>query len=159
MGDRGLRRHRRHIAQRLIADVKLVVDAPAKLSAWLRFYATGQGHRTDDPDAHSITLVGVRMTVLRPVLFDQLLEVLRVLVDRRRRIGEERTVKVCQLHQLPLVARSKAWSRSVTSPASRQGALRVLDGPGPRRSTPPPATTSDTGCPAAATGRSTGCCT
>ena len=43
------------------------------------------------------------MTVLRPVLFDQLLEVLRVLVDRRRRIGEERTVKVCQLHQLPLV--------------------------------------------------------
>ena len=41
----------RHIAQRLIADGEPVVDAPQKLSARLRFYATGQGRKTDDPDA------------------------------------------------------------------------------------------------------------
>ena len=41
----------RHIAQRLIADGEPVVDDPQKLSARLRFYATGQGRKTDDPDA------------------------------------------------------------------------------------------------------------
>ena len=92
----------RHIAQRLIADAEQVVDVPAKLSARLRFYATGQGRKTDDTDAHSITLVGVRMTGLRPVVSSAQLEVLRLLVDRRRRIGEEHTVKICQLHQLLL---------------------------------------------------------
>jgi len=92
----------RHIAQRLIADGEPVVDAPQKLSARLRFYATGQGRKTDDTDAHSITLVGVRMAGLRPVVAHEQIEILRLLVDRRRRIGEEHTVKVCQLHQLLL---------------------------------------------------------
>lgn len=92
----------RHIAQRLIADAEPVVDVPAKLSARLRFYATGQGRKTDDTDAHSITLVGVRMAGLRPVVAHEQIEILRLLVDRRRRIGEEHTVKVCQLHQLLL---------------------------------------------------------
>ena len=92
----------RHIAQRLIADAEPVLDVPAKLSARLRFYATGQGRKTDDTDAHSITLVGVRMAGLRPVVAHEQIEILRLLVDRRRRIGEEHTVKVCQLHQLLL---------------------------------------------------------
>ena len=47
----------RHIAQRLIADGEPVVDAPQKLSARLRFYATGQGRKTDDP-AVDVNLVG-----------------------------------------------------------------------------------------------------
>ncbi|MFZ1284299.1 MAG: IS110 family transposase [Propionicimonas sp.] len=92
----------RHIAQRLVANGELVVDVPAKLSARLRFYATGQGRKTDDTDAHSIALVGVRMTGLRPVVANEQIEILRLLVDRRRRIGEEHAVKVCQLHQLLL---------------------------------------------------------
>ena len=92
----------RHIAQRLVANGELVVDVLAKLSARLRFYATGQGRKTDDTDAHSIALVGVRMTGLRPVVANEQIEILRLLVDRRRRIGEEHAVKVCQLHQLLL---------------------------------------------------------
>ena len=70
--------------------------------ARMRVYATGQGRKTDGTDAHSIALVGVRMTGLREVVNDQALEVLRLLVDRRRRIGEGHTRMVCQLHRLLL---------------------------------------------------------
>ncbi len=81
----------RHVAERLLHQGEPVVDVPAKLSARMRMFATGQGRKTDDTDAHSIALVGVRITGLHPVVSDEQLEVLRLLVDRRRRIGEEHT--------------------------------------------------------------------
>ena len=92
----------RHVTQRLLADHEPVVDVPAKLSARMRMFATGQGRKTDDTDAHSIALVGVRIAGLHPVVSNAQLEVLRLLVDRRRRIGEEHVTKICQLHQLLL---------------------------------------------------------
>ena len=92
----------RHVAMRLIADGQEVVDVPPKLSARTRVFAAGQGRKTDATDAHSVALVGTRMTGLRPVVNDDQLEVLRLLVDRRRRIGEEHTCKVSQLHRLLL---------------------------------------------------------
>jgi transposase len=92
----------KHIVLRLLDRGEQVVDVPAKLSARMRVYATGQGRKTDDTDAHSIALVGVRMSGLRQVVNDQALEVLRLLVDRRRRIGEDHTRLVCQLHVLLL---------------------------------------------------------
>jgi transposase len=92
----------KHIVLRLLDRGEQVVDVPAKLSARMRVYATGQGRKTDDTDAHSIALVGVRMGGLRQVVNDQVLEVLRLLVDRRRRIGEDHTRTVCQLHVLLL---------------------------------------------------------
>ena len=92
----------RHVAQRLLAAGEQVVDVPAKLSARMRMFATGQGRKTDDTDAHSIALVGVRISGLRPVVSDDTLEMLRLLVDRRRRIGADHTRMVCQLHQLLL---------------------------------------------------------
>lgn len=54
---------------------------PAKLSARMRVYATGQGRKTDDTDAHSIALAGAGMTGLRHVDGDESLEVLRVSPD------------------------------------------------------------------------------
>jgi hypothetical protein len=57
-----------------------VVDVPGKLSARVRVFATGQGRKTDDTDAHSITLVGVCMNGLRAVVNDEQLELLRLLV-------------------------------------------------------------------------------
>src|SRR5262245_12490023 len=75
----------RHVAQRLIAAGEPVVDVPAKLSARMRVFATGQGRKTDQTDAHSIALVGVRMSGLRAVVDDEQLELLRLLVDRRDR--------------------------------------------------------------------------
>jgi transposase len=92
----------KHLVLRLLDAGEQVVDVPAKLSARMRVYATGQGRKTDDTDAHSIALVGVRMAGLREVVNDQALEVLRLLADRRRRIGEDHTRMVCQLHQLLL---------------------------------------------------------
>ncbi|WP_134772298.1 IS110 family transposase [Ornithinimicrobium flavum] len=92
----------KHVADRLVADGEDVVDVPAKMSARVRIFTTGQGRKTDATDAHSIALVGVRMTGLRPVVNDEQLEILRMCVDRRRSLGEEHTRKVCQLHKLLL---------------------------------------------------------
>jgi hypothetical protein len=92
----------RHVAHRLLAAGEEVVDLPPKLSARVRVFATGQGRKTNATDAHSVALVGVRMAGLRPVVDDEQLEVLRLLVDRRRALGEEHTRKVSQLHALLL---------------------------------------------------------
>ena len=75
---------------------------PPKLSARTRMFATGQGRKTDATGAHSVALVGTRMSGLRPVIDDEQLTVLRILVDRRRSLGEDHTRMVSQLHQLLL---------------------------------------------------------
>src|SRR6478735_5464307 len=91
-----------HVAVRLLGDDQDVVDVPPKLTARTRVFATGQGRKTDATDAHSVALVGTRMAGLRPVVNDAQLAVLRVLVDRRRSLGEDHTRMVSQLHQLLL---------------------------------------------------------
>ena len=91
-----------HIARRLLADGEQVIDVPPKLSARARVFATGQGRKTDATDAHSVALVATRMVGLRPVVDDQQLAVLRILVDRRRSLGEDHTQMISQLHQLLL---------------------------------------------------------
>ena len=92
----------RHVALRLLGRGDEVVDVPPKLSARTRVFSTGQGRKTDATDAHSVALVGTRMAGLRPVVNDEQLAVLRVLVDRRRSLGEEHTRMVSQLHALLL---------------------------------------------------------
>lgn len=92
----------RHVAMRLLAQAQDVVDVPPKLSARARVFSTGQGRKTDATDAHSVALVGTRMSGLRPVVADDQLAVLRMLADRRRALGEEHTRKVSQLHSLLL---------------------------------------------------------
>jgi transposase len=92
----------KHIALRLLADGEEVVDVPPKLSARARVFATGQGRKTDATDAHSVALVGTRMSGLRPVVNNEQLAVLRLLVDRRRSLGDEHTRKMSQVHQLLL---------------------------------------------------------
>ena len=91
-----------HIAMRLLATGEEVIDVPPKLSARARVFATGQGRKTDATDAHSVALVGTRMSGLRPVVNDEQLAVLRLLVDRRRSLGEDHTRMISQLHQLLL---------------------------------------------------------
>src|SRR5690349_20016148 len=92
----------RHVATRLVAAGEQVVDVPPKLSARVRTFATGQGRKTDATDAHSVALVGTRMSGLRQVVDDEELAVLRVLVDRRRSLGEDHTRITSQVHQLLL---------------------------------------------------------
>ena len=74
----------RHVAARLTAIGEPVVDVPAKYSARVRAFATGQGRKTDATDAHSVALIGTRVAGLRPVVNDAQLTVLRVLVPEFR---------------------------------------------------------------------------
>jgi transposase len=96
-GSRGVGRY---LASRLVAAGEQVVDVPPKLSARTRVFSAGQGRKTDATDAHAIALAATRMKGLRPVTGDARLEVLRVLADRRRALGEDHTRMICQLHQL-----------------------------------------------------------
>jgi hypothetical protein len=54
-----------HPDMRLIADGETVVDVPAKLAARARVFDTGNGHKTDPADAHSVAVLlrcGVNLT-------------------------------------------------------------------------------------------------
>ncbi|OLT17997.1 IS110 family transposase [Serinicoccus sp. CUA-874] len=110
----------KHVASRLVADGEDVVDVPAKMSARVRVFATGQGRKTDATDAHSIALVGVRMSGLRPVVDDEQLEVLRMCVDRRASLGAEHTRKVCQLHKLLLELIPGGAKRSLSAAQAKE---------------------------------------
>jgi transposase len=73
----------RHIAHRLVHDGETVLDVPAKLSAQVRVFATGNGRKTDPVDAHSVALVALRTSNLVRVRADPELVVMGMLVDRR----------------------------------------------------------------------------
>jgi transposase len=92
----------RHIAQRLVADGETVVDVPAKLSARVRVFDTGQGRKTDPVDAHSVAVAGLRSPGLRQVQIDDATVALRLLVDRRAELGRTRTEVVNRIHRLLL---------------------------------------------------------
>src|SRR5689334_14530189 len=89
----------RHIAQRLVADGETVLDVPAKLSARVRVFDTGQGRKSDPVDAHSVAMAGLRSPGLRQVVVDDVTVALRLLVDRRDELGRARTEVVSRIHQ------------------------------------------------------------
>ena len=118
----------KHIAMRLIADHQEVVDVPPKLSARARVFSTGQGRKTDATDAHSVALVGTRMAGLRPVVADEQLEVLRLLADRRRSLGDEHSRKIAQLHRILLELLPGGAKKSLSAAQAR----KLLAGVRPR---------------------------
>ena len=73
----------RHIAHRLVHDGETVLDVPAKLSAQVRVFATGNGRKTDPVDAHSVALAALRVPDLARVQADPELVVLTMLVVGR----------------------------------------------------------------------------
>jgi transposase len=100
LGGRGQPGRRQAAGLWLVAAGEHVVDVPPKLSARTRVFTAGQGRKTDATDAHAIALAATRSKGLHPVTGDARLEVLRVLADRRRALGEDHTRMICQLHQL-----------------------------------------------------------
>ena len=50
----------RHLAHRLVHDSEVVFGVPPKLSAQVRVFATGNGRKTDEVDAHSVALAALR---------------------------------------------------------------------------------------------------
>ena len=127
----------KHVANRLLADGEQVVDVPPKLSARTRVFATGQGRKTDATDAHSVAPVGTRVAGLRPVVNDEQLAILRILVDRRRSLGEDHTRMVAQLHQLLLGAHPR-WGEEGPVRGASHGAAGEDPAPGRRRQDPTP---------------------
>jgi transposase len=92
----------KHIANRLLADGVQVVDVPPELSARARVFATGRGRKTDATDAHSVALVGTRMTGPRPVVKTSSSRCCASWSTGAGRLGEDHTRMVSQLHQLLL---------------------------------------------------------
>ncbi|MFB8283063.1 IS110 family transposase [Nocardia colli] len=92
----------RHVAHRLVHDGETVIDVPAKLSAQVRVFATGNGRKTDPVDAHSVALAALHSPNLRRVEADPELVALGMLADRRDELGRARTATVCRLHRLLL---------------------------------------------------------
>ena len=134
----------RHIAQRLVADGETVVDVPSKLSARARVFATGQGHKTDPVDAHSVAVVALRTKGLRRVAVDDTAVALRLLVDRRNVLGRTRTGLINRLHgllleQVPGGAKSSCPRRRHARCWARYGRVTPWDVPDaslPRNSSP-----------------------
>jgi hypothetical protein len=92
----------KHIAHRLVYDGETVLDVPAKLSAQVRVFATGNGRKNDAVDAHSVAMVALRSPNLVQVTLDADLVVMGLLVDRRDELGRARTQTVNRLHRLLL---------------------------------------------------------
>jgi transposase len=90
----------RPLAQRLLADGEQVVDVPAKLSARARLFDTGHNRKTDAHDAHAVAVVAVRTQGLRVLSYDDELEALRMLVDRRAELARQRVQAVSRLQRL-----------------------------------------------------------
>ena len=92
----------KHLAHRLVHDGETVLDVPAKLSAQVRVFATGNGRKTDPVDAHSVALVALHAPNLVRVEVDDELLVMGMLADRRDELGRARTQTVNRLHRLLL---------------------------------------------------------
>jgi transposase len=92
----------KHIAHRLVHDGEIVLDVPAKLSAQVRVFATGDGRKTDPVDARSVAMVALRSPGLRRVQVDADLVVMGMLADRRDELGRARTQTVNRLHRILL---------------------------------------------------------
>ncbi len=90
----------RALAQRLLADGERVLDVPAKLSARARLLDTGHNRKTDAHDAHAVAVVAVRTQGLRVLSYDQQLEALRMLADRREELTRTRVQTVNRLQRL-----------------------------------------------------------
>jgi hypothetical protein len=90
----------RPLAQRLLADRQQVLDVPAKLSARARVLDTGLGRKTDAHHAHSVAVIAVRTAGLRVLSYDEQLEALRMLADRREELTRARVRTVNRLHRI-----------------------------------------------------------
>jgi transposase len=77
-----------------------VVDVPAKLSARARLFDAGHNRKTDAHDAHAVAVVAVRTPNLRVLSYDNELEALRMLADRREELTRQRVQTVNRLQRL-----------------------------------------------------------
>ena len=126
------------MAQRLLADGEHVVDVPAKLSARARLFDTGHNRKTDAHDAHAVAVVAVRTSGLRVLSYDDELEALRMLADRREELTRARVQTVNRLHRLLSELTPGKAKKDITA-LQAKAILAVGAAAGPGREDPPPA--------------------
>ena len=66
----------------------------------MRLFDTGHNRKTDAHDAHAVAVVAVRTRSLRVLAYDEQLEVLRMLVDRREELTGQRIQVINRLQRL-----------------------------------------------------------
>jgi transposase len=125
----------RPLAQRLLADGERVVDVPAKLSARARLFDTGHNRKTDAHDAHAVAVVAVRTPGLRVLAYDDQLEALRMLVDRRYELSRTRIQTVNRLQRLLSELTPGKAKRDITTLQAKAilASVRPRDLPGKTR--------------------------
>jgi transposase len=118
----------KNLAHRLVAVGETVLDVSTRKSSLVRALATNSGRKTDDTDAYSIALVGLRSTDLPVVVRDEQTELLRLLSGRRRELVGLRTQAVCRLHRELVILIPGGASRRLTATRARA----LLNGVRPR---------------------------
>ena len=130
-----------------------VLDVPAKLSAQVRVFATGNGRKTDPVDAHSVALAALRSPKMVTVEVSPDLVVLGLLADRRDELGRARTQTINRIRRLLLELLPGGAKKFLSAAQAR--ALIQLSG----RATSPGrprwklCAASLDGCPTSSTGR------
>jgi transposase len=109
----------KNLAQRLVAGGETVLDVSTRKSSLVRALATNSGRMTDDTDAYSIALVGLRTGDLLVVRRDERAEVLRLLSGRRRELVGLRTQAVCRPHRELVILIPGGASRRLTAAKAR----------------------------------------
>jgi transposase len=109
----------RHIAHRLVAGSETVLDVPAKLSAQVRVFATGNGRKTDPAGAHSVALAALRSPNLVKVEVRPDLVALGLLADRRDELGRARTQAINRIHRLLLELLPGGAKKFLSAPQAR----------------------------------------
>ncbi|MFE3229724.1 transposase [Nocardia sp. NPDC059228] len=115
---------------------------PAKLSAQVRVFATGNGRKTDPVDAHSVALTALHAPNLRRVPLDPELVALGLLADRRDELGRARTQTLNRIHRILLDLVPGGAKKFLSAPQARDllTDLRPSNGIG----SPAPATAEST---------------
>jgi transposase len=109
----------KNLAHRLVAGGETVLDVSTRKSSLVRALATNSGRKTDDTDAYSIALVGLRSTDLPMVVRDEQAELLRLLSGRRRELVGLRTQAVCRLHRELVILIPGGASRRLSAAKAR----------------------------------------
>ncbi|MEV6101981.1 transposase [Nocardia sp. NPDC051981] len=109
----------RHLAHRRVHDGETVVDVPAKLSAQVRVFATGNGRKTDPVDAHSVALAALHAPNPRRVPLDPELVALGLLADRHDELGRARTQTLNRIHRTLLDLIPGGIKKFLSAPQAR----------------------------------------
>ena len=88
------------LAQQLVAVGETVLDVPPALSARVRLLDNERSDKTDEHDARSAAVVGLRHSKLRVVGLEDHSAVLRLLAKRHHDLVAHRTRAICRLHTL-----------------------------------------------------------